>query len=57
MEYNKRNIFPQKLCRKLGRETSSTPVFKFLKKVNMKWKPVVCNLVSIYFDSPQLAVQ
>ena len=27
--YNKRNIFLQKLCRKLGRETSSRPLFIF----------------------------
>ena len=27
IEYNKRNIFLQKLCRKSGRETSPRPIF------------------------------
>ena len=31
LEYNKRNIFLQKLCRKWGKETSSRP-FLFSKK-------------------------
>ena len=31
IEYNKRNIFLQKLCGKLGKETSSRPLF-ILKK-------------------------
>ena len=29
IEYNKKNIFLQKLCRKLGKETSSRPLFIF----------------------------
>ena len=29
IEYNKRNIFLQKLCGKWGRETSSRPLFIF----------------------------
>ena len=29
IEYNMRNIFPQKLCEKWGRETSSRPLFVF----------------------------
>ena len=29
IEYNKKNIFLQKLCRKWGKETSSRPVFIF----------------------------
>ena len=29
LEYNKRNIFLQKLCRKSGRKTSSRPLFNF----------------------------
>ena len=33
MEYNNRNIFLQKLCRKRGRETSSRPLFVFLKSL------------------------
>ena len=32
IEYNKRNIFLWKSCRKWGRETSSSPLFFFLKK-------------------------
>ena len=31
IEYNKRNIFLQKLCGKWGRETSSRPLFIFWK--------------------------
>ena len=31
IEYNKRNIFLQKSCRKWGRETSSRPLFVFKK--------------------------
>ena len=33
IEYNKRNIFFQKLCRKWGRETSSRTLFIFLKRL------------------------
>ena len=33
IEYNKRNIFLQKLCRKWGKETSLRPLF--LKKKNL----------------------
>ena len=29
VDYNKRNIFLQKLCRKWGKETSSRPLFIF----------------------------
>ena len=57
IEYNKINFFVQKLCTKFGRETSSRPPFIFLKKLNMRQKQVVCNLVSIYVDSPQLGMQ
>ena len=40
IEYNKRNIFLQKLCRKWGKETSSKPLFHFLKSLiwgDSKW--------------------
>ena len=57
IEYNKRIIFLQIICRKLGMETSSRPIFVFLKKVSMRWKQVAYSLVSIYFSSPQLAIQ
>ena len=57
IEYNKRNIFLQNLCRKWGKETSLRPLFFFKKKLNIWWKQVVCSLVSIYFDSSQLAIQ
>ena len=33
IEFNKRNIFLQKLCRKQGRETSSRPLFIFSKSL------------------------
>ena len=35
IEYSKRNIFPQKLYGKWGRETSSRPLYIFLK--NLIW--------------------
>ena len=35
IEYNKRNNFLQKLCRKWGRETNSRPLFIFWK--SLKW--------------------
>ena len=57
IEYNKRNIFLQKLWGKWGRETSFRPLFYFLKKRNMKSKQVICSLVSIYFYSPQLVIK
>ena len=53
IEYNKRNIFLQKLCRKWGRKTS----LYFLKMLNMRWKQMVCSLVLIYFDSLQHVIQ
>ena len=43
IEYNKINISLQEQCT------------IFLKKIYMK--QVVCSLVSIYFDSPQLIIQ
>ena len=56
IEYNKRNIFLEKLCGTWGREASSS-LFIFLKELNMRWKQVICSLVSIYFDSPLLAIR
>ena len=41
IEYNKINIFLQELCRKLGRETSSRPLFIFMKKLNIKLNNVM----------------
>ena len=59
IEYSKINIFLQKLFGKWDREASSRPLFSFSfsKKLNMRWKQVVCSLVLIYFDSPQLGIQ
>ena len=40
IEYNKRNIFLQKLCGKWGRETSSRPFFIYLESLiwgKSKW--------------------
>ena len=54
--YNKRNIFLQKLCRNWDGENSFRPFYIF-KKLNMRWKQVICNSVSIYFDATQLAIQ
>ena len=36
-EYNKRNIFLQKLCEKWGSETSSRPLFFLKKKKSLIW--------------------
>ena len=36
IEYNKRNIFLQKTCRKWVRETSSRPLSAFKKKFYMR---------------------
>ena len=41
IEPNKINIFRQKLCRKLDRETSSRPLFIFMKKLNIKLNNVM----------------
>ena len=35
IEYNKNNIFLQKLCSKRGNETSSIPHFVFLKSLRL----------------------
>ena len=51
IEYNKINFFLEKLYKKWGKGTSSTPFF------NMRWKQMVCSFVSTYFDSLQLAIQ
>ena len=43
IESNKRNIFLQKLCEKWGKETSSRPLFIFLKRLlwdESKWSAV-----------------
>ena len=41
MEYNKRNIFLQKWCKKWGRETSSRPLFGFWK--SLMWGKSKCS--------------
>ena len=43
IESNKRSIFLQKLCEKWGKETSSRPLFIFLKRLlwdESKWSAV-----------------
>ena len=50
IEYNKRNIFIQKLRRKWGRETSSRPIFVFLKCIiwgKSKWSAAWLQYISI----------
>ena len=51
-ENKMKTIFLQKSCRKSGRKTNSRPLFVFQEKLYMRWKQVVCTLVSIYFGSP-----
>ena len=50
-EYNVTNIFLGKLRRKRGRDTSSRPLFSFLKSF-IRGKQLISTLVSIYFGSP-----
>ena len=50
IEYYKRTSFLQNLYEKWGKETSSRPLFIFLKKLNMRWKQAVCRLVSLYIS-------
>ena len=51
IEYNKRNIF----CKNHGLGRLVFFFFKKKKKLFVRWKQVVCSLLSKYFDSPQLA--
>ena len=50
-----RNSYLENPRWKWGMETSSTPLFCFFKKLYMRWKQLICSLVSIYTDSPQLS--
>ena len=56
IDYNKRNIFLQKLCRKRGKRTSSRHLFIFWV-CSMGQGQVVCSLVSVCFDGPRLGVR
>ena len=51
IEYNKRNIF----CKNHGLGRLVFFFFKKKEKLFVRWKQVVCSLLSKYFDSPQLA--
>ena len=62
IEYNKGNVFLQKVCRKWGWEIGSRPLFIFWINlnfflVNMRYQQVVCGLASMHFDSSQLKIQ
>ena len=57
IEYNKRSIFLRKSCRKCDREIISRRCVCFLIKLYRSLKQVVCNLISICFDSPQLTIK
>ena len=53
IEYIKRNIFFQKLCRNKGRETSSRPLFVFKKSLiggKGKWSIAQFQYISIAFS-------
>ena len=55
IEYNKRNFFLQKLCGKRGRETSSRPLFIFLKSLiwgESKWSAASLRYISIALNLP-----
>ena len=50
MEYNKRNIFLQKSCRKWSKETSSRRLYVFLKSFvwgKSKWSPALFQYISM----------
>ena len=56
IEYNKRNFFfKNHAINEIGRLVQD--LFLFLKKLYMMKKKVICSLVSIYFDCPQLGIQ
>ena len=47
-----------KIVQKMGRETSFKPLFVFLIPFIWGFVPqVICSLVSIYFNRPQLDIQ
>ena len=53
IEYNKRNIFRQKSCRKWDRETSSRPLFIFLKSFlspKSKWSAAWLGYIPIFLN-------
>ena len=55
MEYNKRNIFAQKLCGRWGKETSSRPLFIFQKSLiggESKWSAAQFQYISIALNLP-----
>ena len=50
IEHSQRNIFLEKLCRKWGRETSSKPLFVFLRSFTLhksKWSAASPHYISI----------
>ena len=52
IEYNKRNIFLQKLCRIYSRDAIVPEIFSFSEKALREIK-LVCSLVFVYFNSLQ----
>ena len=55
IEYNKKNIFLQKLCRKWGRKTSSRPLFIFYNCLiwgKRKWSATLFQYISIALNLP-----
>ena len=52
----KRDVFFFKNCVENEAGRLVAEFILFLKKINMRWKQAVCSLVSIYFNSPQLAM-
>ena len=50
IEYNKTNIFLEKSCRKIGRETSSRPLFILWKRftgIKNKWPTAKFQYISM----------
>ena len=54
IDYNVKNIFLKKSCRKSGRQTSSRPLFAFSKSFIWGKIQVVSTVVLIYFGRPRL---
>ena len=57
IEHNRRNIFFFKYHSENEAGRLVTGLSRALKKLYMRQKQIVCSLVSLYFDRPQLVIQ
>ena len=54
VEYNQKKYFSSKRHAEIEAGRLVPDLFLFFKKLKVRQNQVVCSLVSIYFDSPQL---